>query len=74
MHSFDQGPKAMLDQFYRLGDLDTTFARFAADAPAAKQADAKLKAARRDLAQTELGLQYCDIDGVVTRRNVNPGG
>jgi membrane fusion protein (multidrug efflux system) len=77
VHSFDQGPKAMLDQFYKLGDVDTTFARFAANAPAVKQAEAKLEAARRDLAQAELDLRYCDItaeiDGVVTRRNVNPG-
>src|SRR5690348_15680561 len=33
--------------------------------------------ARSDLAQAELNLRYCDviseIDGVVTRRNVNPG-
>jgi len=77
VHAFDQGPKAMLDQFYKLGDVDTTFARFAANAPAVRQAEAKLEAARRDLVQAELDLRYCDItaeiDGVVTRRNVNPG-
>jgi membrane fusion protein (multidrug efflux system) len=77
VHSFKQGPKAMLDQFYKLGDVDATFARYAADAPAVKQAEAKLEAARRDLAQAELDLRYtdiiADIDGVVTRRNVNPG-
>ena len=77
VHSFDQGPKAMLDQFYKLGDVDSTFAQFAANAPAVKQAEAKLEAARRDLAQAELDLRYTDIiaeiDGVVTRRNVNPG-
>ena len=76
-HSFGQGPKAMLDQFYKLGDVDTTFARFAASAPAVKQGEAKLEAAKRDLAQAELDLRYtdivADIDGVVTRRNVNPG-
>ncbi len=76
-HSFDQGPKAMLDQFYKLGDVDTTFNRFAANAPAVKQAEAKLETARRDLEQADLELSYCDItadiDGVVTRRNVNPG-
>jgi membrane fusion protein (multidrug efflux system) len=76
-HSFDQGPKAMLDQFYKLGDVDTTFAHFAANAPAVKQAEAKLEVAQRDLAQADLDLRYCDItadiDGVVTRRNVNPG-
>src|SRR5262249_9960800 len=42
-----------------------------------KQAKAKLEAAKRDLVQAELDLRYCDIvaeiDGVVTRRNVNPG-
>src|SRR5208337_2117970 len=54
-----------------------TFAQFTANAPAVKQAEAKLEAATRDLAQAELDLRYCDIiaeiDGVVTRRNVNPG-
>lgn len=77
VHSFDQGPKAMLDQFEKLGDIDATFVQFAANAPAVKQAEAKLEAAKRDLAQAELHLRYCDItaaiDGVVTRRNVNPG-
>jgi len=77
VHSFDQGPKAMLEQFYKLGDVDTTFDRFAANAPAVKQAEAKLEAAKRDLAHEELALRYtdiiADIDGVVTRRNVNPG-
>jgi membrane fusion protein, multidrug efflux system len=77
VHSFDQGPKAMLDQFYKLGDVDATFAQYAANAPAVKQGEAKLEAARRDLAQAELNLRYTDIiaeiDGVVTRRNVNPG-
>jgi membrane fusion protein (multidrug efflux system) len=74
---FDQGPKAMIDRFEKLGDINTTFAHLAANAPAVKQAEAKLEAAKRDLAQAELNLRYCDIiaeiDGVVTRRNVNPG-
>ncbi len=77
VHSFDQGPKAMLDQFEKLGDIDKTFAQYEADAPAVKQAEAKLEATKRDLAQAELNLSYCnvvaEIDGVVTRRNVNPG-
>ena len=68
VHSFDQGPKAMLDQFEKLGDIDSTFARLAADAPAVKQAEAKLEAARRDLAQAELDLRYCDIIGGDRRR------
>ncbi|WP_203330724.1 HlyD family secretion protein [Rhodovastum atsumiense] len=77
VHAFGQSPKAMLDEFESLGDIDRTFARFTANAPAVKQAEAKLEAARRDLAQAELDLRYCDItaelDGVVTRRNVNAG-
>ena len=77
VHSFDQGPKAMLEQFEKLGDINVTFDRYAANAPAVKQAEAKLETANRDLAQAELDLRYTDIiaeiDGVVTRRNVNPG-
>ncbi len=77
VHSFDQGPKAMLDQFKQLGDINRTFAQYEANAPDVKQAEARLEAARRALAQAELDLYYCDIvadiDGVVTRRNVNPG-
>ena len=70
----------MLEDFERLdpkGGVDRTFDRLAAAAPAVKQAEAKLVAAKRDLTLAELDLRYCDvvadIDGVVTRRNVNPG-
>jgi membrane fusion protein, multidrug efflux system len=79
VHSFEQSPKQMLDEFERLdpGGINRTFDRMAAAAPAVKQAEAKLEAARRDLTLAELDLRYCDvvsdIDGVVTRRNVNPG-
>jgi membrane fusion protein, multidrug efflux system len=77
VHSFDQGPKQMLAQFEKQGDIDRYFAQLTTEAPAVKQAEAKLEAANRDLAQAELDLRYCDIvaeiDGVVTRRNVNPG-
>jgi membrane fusion protein, multidrug efflux system len=77
VHSYDQSPKQMLAQFEEQGDIDRTFARLAAEAPAVKQAEAKVESANRDLAQAELNLRYCDIyaeiDGVITRRNVNPG-
>ena len=79
IHSYNQTPKEMLSEFEKRGngDIDRTFARMAAEAPAVKQAEAKLEAAKRDLAQAELDLRYCDvvaeIDGVITRRNVNPG-
>jgi membrane fusion protein (multidrug efflux system) len=59
------------------GDIDRILEQLVPNAPAVKQAEAKLLEARRDLAQAELNLRYCDIvseiDGVVTRRNVNPG-
>jgi membrane fusion protein, multidrug efflux system len=77
IHSFEEGPSHMVEAFEKEGDVNSTFARLAADAPDVKQAEAKLEVAKRDLDQAELDLRYCDvfaeIDGVVTRRNVNPG-
>jgi len=79
VHSYEQLPKEMVKQFEDRdrGDVDRTLARLIGDAPAVKQAQAKLEAANRDLDQAELDLRYCDvvaeIDGVITRRNVNPG-
>lgn len=80
LHSYNQSPKQMIEDFEKRdpqGDIDRTFDRLARGAPAVKQADAKLQATKRDLALAELDLRYCDIvaeiDGVVTRRNVNPG-
>jgi membrane fusion protein (multidrug efflux system) len=78
-HSYEQLPKQMIKQFESLdqGDVDRALAGLTANAPAVKQAEAKLEIANRDLVQAELNLRYCDvvaeIDGVVTRRNVNPG-
>ena len=77
IHSFEETPKQMLEAFEKEGDINSTFARLAATAPDVKQAEAKLEVAKRDLDQAELDLRYCDvvaeIDGVITRRNVNPG-
>jgi membrane fusion protein (multidrug efflux system) len=77
VHSFDQSPKQMLDEFEKEGDIDRVFAKLTTEAPAVKQAEAKLEVAKQELAEAELNLRYCDIvseiDGVVTRRNVNPG-
>jgi membrane fusion protein, multidrug efflux system len=80
VHSYTQTPKQMLDEFEKLdpeGGVNGAFNRMAAEAPGVKQAQAKLEAAKRDLTLAELDLRYCDvvaeIDGVVTRRNVNPG-
>ena len=78
--SYQLTPKEMLEEFYRRdtqGNIDRIYSQLAQDAPSIKQAEAKLLSAQRDLDQAELNLRYCDIvseiDGVVTRRNVNPG-
>jgi len=78
-HTYNQTPKQMIAQFEKQGDgnVDLAFARLVPGAPAVKQAEANLEVAKRDLDQAELDLRYCDviaeIDGVITRRNVNPG-
>jgi membrane fusion protein (multidrug efflux system) len=73
-------PREALDAFRRLdkdGDIDRIFRDLIPKVPAVIQAKAKLEQARHDLEQAELDLRYCevrsDIDGTVTRRNVNPG-
>ncbi len=78
--SWDSSPKQVIQDFYKQdpqGNLDRIFAKLIPNAPQIKQAEAKLLQAQRDLDQAELNLQYCDIvsdiEGVVTRRNVNPG-
>jgi membrane fusion protein (multidrug efflux system) len=77
VHSFEETPKQMLEGFEKQGDINSYFSRLEADAPDVKQAEANLEMAKRDLDQAELDLRYCDviaeIDGVITRRNVNPG-
>jgi membrane fusion protein, multidrug efflux system len=78
--TWDATPKQAIADFYKQdpkGNLDQIYAKIIPNAPAYKQAKAKLLEAQSDLAQAELNLRYCkvvsDIDGVVTRRNVNPG-
>ncbi len=78
--SFNLTPKQMLDEFYKRdpqGNIDKILAGLVPGAPAVKQAEAKVQSAERDLDQAELNLRYCniiaEIDGVITRRNVNPG-
>jgi membrane fusion protein, multidrug efflux system len=78
--SYNLTPKQMLDEFYRrdpTGDLDRIFAAVIKSAPTLKQAETNLMQAQRDLDQAKLNLRYCtvvaEIDGVITRRNVNPG-
>jgi membrane fusion protein, multidrug efflux system len=80
IHSYNQTPKQMVEEFNKQnpqGNVDQILAQLVPGAPAVKQAKANLEAAESDLAQAELNLRYCDIvaeiDGVITRRNVNPG-
>jgi membrane fusion protein, multidrug efflux system len=80
VHSYNQTPKQMVEEFTGQnpeGDVDKILAQLVPASPAVKQAKANLEAAKSDLAQAELNLRYCDvvadIDGVITRRNVNPG-
>ena len=78
--SYKLTPKELIAEFYRRdpsGDIDKIYAEIMKTAPGLKQAQTKVEQAQRDLDDANLNLRYCDIvseiDGVVTRRNVNPG-
>jgi membrane fusion protein (multidrug efflux system) len=78
--SYDLTPKQILEEFYRRdpgGDINKIYAEIIKNAPALKDAEAKLVQAERDLEDAKLNRRYCtvvsEIDGVITRRNVNPG-
>jgi membrane fusion protein, multidrug efflux system len=80
IESFNKTPGQLATDFYKRdpqGDIDRIFAGILPNAPAVKQAEARLAQAQRNLDQALLNLRYCDvvaeIDGVITRRNVNPG-
>jgi membrane fusion protein (multidrug efflux system) len=77
---FNLTPAQMVAEFYKrdpTGDVDRIYETILKDAPAIKQAQAKVAQAQSNLDQANLNLRYCDviseIDGVVTRRDVNPG-
>jgi membrane fusion protein (multidrug efflux system) len=78
--SWEASPKEVLDEFYKQDptrNVDAIVAKILPNAPGIKQSEARLVQARADLDDALLNLRYCDvvseIDGVVTRRNVNPG-
>jgi membrane fusion protein (multidrug efflux system) len=78
--SYNLTPKEVIAEFYKRdpgGDIDRIYAEVVQNAPDLKKAQASLMQAQRDLDQAKLDLRYCtivaEIDGVVTRRNVNPG-
>jgi membrane fusion protein (multidrug efflux system) len=77
---FDKTPRQMVADFYKRdpqGDITKIYEQLLKEAPGVKQAEAKLASAQAALEQAKLNLRYCDvvaeIDGVVTRREVNPG-
>jgi len=80
LESSGASPSKVLASFRELdkdGDVEGVMRDIIPKVPAVVQAKARLQEARHDLEQAELNLRYCDvvseIDGVVTRRNVNPG-
>ncbi|MBV8417044.1 MAG: HlyD family secretion protein [Verrucomicrobia bacterium] len=78
--SYNLTPKQMLDEFHRRdpgGDLDRIYAEIVKGAPSLKVAETNVVQAQSDLDDAKLNLSYCtvfaEIDGVITRRKVNPG-
>jgi membrane fusion protein (multidrug efflux system) len=70
VHSFDQSPKLMLEQFEKLGDIDRYFAQLTTEAPAVKQAEAKLDLAKINLGYTRI---TAPANGEVSERDVRVG-
>jgi membrane fusion protein (multidrug efflux system) len=78
--SFSLTPKQTIAEFLKRdpsGDIDRIYADVVKNAPSLKQAQVAVEQAQHDLEQARLDLRYTrivsEIDGVVTRRNVNPG-
>ena len=78
--SADATPEQAIKDFIKQdpeGNIDRIIQKLVPEAPGVLQAKAKLLQAQADLNQANLNLSYCkvyaEIDGVVTRRNVNPG-
>ncbi len=78
--SFNITPKQMIADFYKQdpsGNIDVIYGKLLKNAPSVKDAEAKVFQAQKNLDQANLNLRYCnvyaEIDGEVTRRDVNPG-
>lgn len=76
----DETPQQYLDRFYKNPEgvpIEKLLEQIVDKAPSVLQARAKLAQAERDLEQARINLGYCEIraeiDGIVSRRNVNPG-
>jgi membrane fusion protein (multidrug efflux system) len=70
VHWFDQSPKQMLDEFAKQGDIDRYFAKLTTEAPAVKQAEAKLDLAKINLGYTRI---TAPAGGEVSERDVRAG-
>ncbi|WP_205678705.1 HlyD family secretion protein [Aquisphaera insulae] len=73
-------PRQVLAEFVsrdRQGKIDRMMDRIVSEAPAVRAAMSRRLQMVRDLERAKLNLSYCDIraeiDGIVMRRNVNPG-
>ncbi len=78
--SYDLTPNQLKEQFYKRdpsGNIDVIYGAIIKNSPTLKEAQAVVTQAQADVDQAKLDLRYCtivsEIDGVVTRRNVNPG-
>jgi|SRR5947209_1993389 len=76
----NETPQEYLDRFYKNPQgvpLDELLEQIVDKAPPVQQARAKLAQAQQDLEHAQLNLNWtkvrAEIDGVVSRRNVNPG-
>lgn len=76
----NETPRHYLDRFYHnpKGEpIEKLLEELVTSAPVVLQARAKLAEAEHDLEQAKLNLSYCEVraevNGVVSRRNVNPG-
>ena len=70
IHSYAQSPKQMLDEFAKQGDIDRYFAKLTTEAPAVKQAEAKLDLAKINLGYTRI---TAPAGGEVSERDVRAG-
>jgi len=70
IHSYAQSPQQMLDEFAKRGDVDRYFAQLTTEAPAVKQAEAKLDLAKINLGYTRI---TAPANGEVSERDVRAG-
>jgi membrane fusion protein (multidrug efflux system) len=70
VHSYDQSPKQMLEEFAKQGDIDRYFAQLTTEAPAVKQAEAKLDLVKINLGYTRI---TAPAGGEVSERDVRVG-